>query len=224
MSERVGRLIKKTIGKLPFFIRKIYTKRKKREELFDYWTSPNDGNNNPTEYLKCRERSAFLLNLITKYLDKKDRVLEIGCNVGRNLNELFCAGFNNLSGVEINKNAIEIMKTVYPNMAQVIKIYQGPVENFIGSFEDDSFDSVYTMAVLEHIHTDSEFIFSHMARIARKILVTIEDERGVSWRHFPRNYKKVFEDLGMRQIEEISLKQTKVEGLDKKFFARVFKK
>lgn len=222
--NKIGRLVKIVNDSLPIFIREKYIKRKDRDELFKYWRSPDDGKNMPTEYLKGRERSIFLLNLLSKYVNKKDKILEIGCNVGRNLNELFCAGFNNLSGIEISKNAIEVMKTAYPNMVGAIKVYQGSVEDFIEGFEDDSFDSVFTMAVLEHIHTDSEFIFSHMARIAKKILVTIEDERGVSWRHFPRNYKRVFEDLGMRQIEEVSFKRVRIPGLDNKFFARVFKK
>jgi 2-polyprenyl-3-methyl-5-hydroxy-6-metoxy-1,4-benzoquinol methylase len=221
---KVGRLVKIINDNLPLFIKKKYIKRKSRDELYKYWRSPDDGRNMPSEYLKGRERRLFLLNLVSKYVVKEDKILEIGCNVGGNLNELFCAGFNDLSGIEISKNAIEVMKTAYPNMAQAIRIYEGPVEDYIRDFEDNFFDAVFTMAVLEHIHRDSEFIFSHMSRIAKRILVTIEDEKGLSWRHFPRNYKKVFEGLGMRQIEEVSFKQSEVPGLDKNFFARVFKK
>jgi len=220
---KVNRLVKIVNDNLPLFIKKRYIKRKNRKELFKYWISPNDGKNMPSEYLKNRERSIFLLNLVKKYISPDDRILEIGCNVGRNLNELFCAGFCNLSGIEISKDAIEMMKEVYPDIAEKIEIYNGPAEGIIQHLEDNSFDLVFTMAVLEHIHTDSEFIFSHMARITEKILVTIEDERGLSWRHFPRNYKKIFERLGLSQIEEVSLRKVRVPGLNSNFVARVFK-
>lgn len=223
MRDKIASLARMIDGFLPMPIRKAYIKRKSRDELFKYWTSPYDGKNMPSEYLKGKERSVFLLNLIKRYAEEDDRILEIGCNVGRNLNELFCAGFKNLAGVEISENAIDMMKDAYPDMANKIEIYIGSVENLIQDFGNNSFDLVFTMAVLEHIHTDSKFIFPHMARITKKILVTIEDERGLSWRHFPRNYKKIFEGLGLRQIEEISFKKVKVPGLNSNFVARVFK-
>lgn len=219
-----GRLVKIVNDNLPLAIKKLYIRRKNQEELFEYWSSPYDGKNMPVEYLKGRERSIFLLNLVRKYIEEKGKILEIGCNVGRNLNELFCAGFKDLSGIEISKNAIEAMKMAYPDMAEVIGIYNAPVENIIQDFEDNFFDLVFTMAVLEHIHTDSEFIFPHIARITKKILITIEDEKGLSWRHFPRNYKKIFEGLGLKQFEEISFGNAKIPGLTKHFVCRIFKK
>ncbi len=216
--------VKSVIDSLPLFIKKKYIKRKSREQLHEYWTSPRDGKNLPSEYLKGQERSIFLLNLIKKYAGLNSSILEIGCNVGRNLNELFCAGFKDLSGIEISANAVELMKESYPLMAQRIKIYNGPVENLILNFPDNHFNLAFSMAVLEHIHTDSEFIFPHIARIVKNVLVTIEDERGISTRHFPRNYKDVFERLGMKQVKEMSLKKIKVPQLDRNFVSRVFKK
>lgn len=134
------------------------------------------------------------------------------------------SGFHDLSGIEISKNAIDMMKQAYPDLAEKIEVYNGPVENFIRDFKDDSFNLVFTMAVLEHISTESEFIFSHMARITKKNLITIEDERGLSWRHFPRNYKVIFEGLGLKQVEEINFRKIMVPDSNKDFIGRVFKK
>ena len=79
------------------------------------------------------------------------------------------------------------------------------------------------MAVLEHIHDDSKWVFQEMARITKKYLICIEDEHGVSWRHFPRNHKEIFEVLGMKQVEQIHCQN--VAGInDRNFYARVFKK
>ena len=61
-----------------------------------------------------------------------------------------------------------------------------------------------------------------MQRSQNKVLITVEDEKNVSDRHFPRNYMKIFESLGLRQVYEKHLSQN--EGLNKKFYARVFVK
>jgi hypothetical protein len=74
------------------------------------------------------------------------------------------------------------------------------------------------MAVLEHIHTTSEFVFAEMVRIGRA-LITIEDERSMSERHFPRNYADVFTALGLRELEH---HRCETHGLPPGFVARVF--
>ncbi|NIA22584.1 MAG: methyltransferase domain-containing protein [Proteobacteria bacterium] len=176
----------------------------------------------PQGYLKGKERSQLLVKIIKKYAKQNSKIIEIGCNVGRNLNYLFLAGFKNLNGIEISEEAVKLLKESYPEMYGEVKIYNTAVENVIKKFDDESFNVVFSMAVLEHIHVNSEWIFSEMVRATKDLLVTIEDERGISWGRFPRNYKKIFESLGMKQIEEIRCE--KIEGLGADFFARVFKK
>ena len=107
-------------------------------------------------------------------------------------------------------------------MARYTKIYNVPVEEIIREFRDCEFGIVFTMAVLEYIHTDSEWIFPEMVRVTKDFLITIEDERCISWRHFPRNYKKVFESLGMKQVQEFNCGEVGI--LNSGFFARIFRK
>jgi len=128
----------------------------------------------------------------------------------------------NWGGVEISEDAINLMKQVYPEMAKQIKIYNSPVEDIIKDFEDNAFNVVFTMAFLEHIHPDSKFIFPEMVRITSKYLITIEDERGTSWRHFPRNYKRIFEFLGPKEIQKFNCEG--IRGLGPNFQARIFLK
>ena len=124
--------------------------------------------------------------------------------------------------MEISEDAINLMKQTYPEMAKQIKIWNNPVEDTIKNFEDVTFDIVFTMAVLEHIHPDSGFIFSEMVRITNKYLITVEDEKAAGWRHFPRNYKKVFESLGMKQVYQTNCKE--IVGLGSNFWVRIFVK
>jgi SAM-dependent methyltransferase len=204
------------------FFRKIFHRPRSREYLLEYWKQPSDEGNRPKDYLEGGQRSGFLVDILKKYAGPEQSVLEIGCNVGRNLNCLFQSGFLDLSGIEINESAVLLLKQQYPEMAARTKIHNAPVEDVIKKIKDNEVDAVFSMAVLEHIHSQSEWVFQEIVRITKDVLITIEDEEGVSWRHFPRNYKKIFEGLGMRQVEVRDC--AGVSGLGATFAARVFKK
>jgi len=154
--------------------------RKSREELYKYWKKPY-GLNLPEDYLKVKDlRTVFLTRLVEKYADHQANILEIGCNVGRNLNSLLLSGFKHLHGIEINKNALELMKKAYPELARIGTYFNAPVETVIKDLDDDSYDVVFTMAVLEHIHPSSSFVFKEMVRITRRYIITIKGERNIS--------------------------------------------
>lgn len=191
------------------------------DEIHSYWKHP-DKNNRAKGYLSAPERSQYLMGLMNKFVSKEAKILEIGCNVGRNLNYLYKAGFKNVSGIEINADAVEILKESYPEMAAHATIYNAPVEEAIKKLKDSEFDVIFTMAVLVHIHPKSEWIFKEMTRSTKNMIITIEDESWISWRHFPRNYKKLFTSLGMKQIfKEVCFD---VSGLGWTYKTRIFKK
>ncbi len=195
---------------------------KSRNEIHQYWKDPSDDMNPPEGYVDAKERSLFLIDIVKRYVSQDARIIEIGCNVGRNLNYLFQNGFKNLEAIEISEKAVQLLKKTFPDMAQHIEVYNMPVEEKIKTFEKDRFDVVFTMAVLEHIHSESEWVFQEMVKMTKEYLITIEDEHHLSWRHFPRNYKSIFEPLGMKQVEEINCKE--IKGLGSHFQARIFKK
>jgi SAM-dependent methyltransferase len=190
-----------------------------REELQDYWRSP-DAENPPESYLEGRERSEFLLSFVEAVAEPDSSLLEIGCNVGRNLAFLHEHGYRGLNAIEINAGALEVLRLEHPAMAADATFHNEPVEEAIKRFADDEFDVVFTMAVLEHLHQDSDWVFAEMARIARHAVITIEDEKSVHWRAVPRNYRTIFEGLGMSQSDERWC--TDVPGLGSSFCARVF--
>jgi len=182
---------------------KKYIPKKNLNSVHSYWLTRNSkGSNAYTDYFKNEESSQFLVDLIKKRLDKKEiKILEVGCNVGRNLNALFKKGYKNLYGIEINSNAIDAMRTHYSDMTETVKIFNNKIEDVIKGFTDNEFDVVFSMAVLMHIHHDSEWVFDHLSRITKHYLITIEDETGVAMRNFPRDYKQVFEGIGLKEIE-----------------------
>ena len=155
-------------------------------EIHEYWKNPWDGFNLPHTYLDAKEQSRFLAEIIKRYTDDSAKMLEIGCNVGRNLNYLFDDGYKKLSGIEISEEAVRVLKKSFPEMARSIEIHNSPVERIITKFEDNKFDIVFTMAVLEHIHSDSEWIFPEIVRITKNFLITIEDENCIRMATFPK--------------------------------------
>lgn len=200
-------------------------RHKSRTELHGYWRKPPDAGNFPTAYLEGSQRSRWLVELAQRHLGagaQDAKLLEVGCNIGRNLEHFHQADFRNLSAIEINEGAVKLLREHFPEMGAAARIHVGPVEEVIKTFGDNEFDVVYSMAVLEHIHTESEWVFAEMARIARRFVITIEDERDFSERHFPRNYGRIFTALGLTQIEASEC--VELEGLGPGFFARVFRK
>ena len=94
-------------------------------------------------------------------LDKNTKILEVGCNVGMQLNALQKMGFTNLHGIELQDYAVEKSKTI----TKGINIIQA--SGFAIPFEDNSFDLVYTHGVLIHINpNDLPKIMGEMTRVS----------------------------------------------------------
>jgi SAM-dependent methyltransferase len=219
---RLGRIYSVLRGLVIDAYRRITYRPGSLEAVHEYWRSPWDGANEPEGYAEGEPRSRFLVDLIQSLeKDPETSLLEIGCNIGRNLHYLFESGYHRLYGIEINREAIEKMRIHYPELVQATRIWNAPVEECIRELPSRGFDVVFTMSVLQCIHRDSEWIFRHVARITKKYLITIEDEKGRGLRHFPRSYKRVFEKNGMIHIKGINCGN--VEGLSGNFKARVFK-
>ncbi len=196
------------------------TPRRSLAEIQNYWRSP-DADNAPETYAteEGRARSEFVVSLVERFASRDATILEVGCNVGRNLEFLRRAGWRSLSGIEINRDAVALMETTYPDLAASSTIHVGTAEDVIPTLQDGAFDVLFTMAVLEHIHPASDWVFAHFPRIAR-LVITVEDERRSHRRLFHRNYRRVFTSLGMVQVH--GQRCDDVRGLGSDFFARVF--
>lgn len=127
-------------------------------------------------------------------------VLEIGCDVGRNLEALRQAGYGPLAAIEINAGALADMRRVFPDLHATTTLINQPVETALPPMADGAVEICFTMAVLLHIHPDSEWVFPHMLRMAKRYLVVIENEDQSSYKIFPRDNGAVFRGLGATEI------------------------
>ena len=185
--------------------------------LHDYWCNP-DSVNSPLAYItssNAKRRSGAFVSVIKKlFPDRNISILELGSGTGRNLYYLKKAGYENITGVELSPLYIAAMKEHFPQLSEMV--IQGPLEEILPVC-NRSYDLVFSMAVLEHIPTESENVFSEIVRIAKNLIV-IEDEKCKSWRHFPRNYRDVFSGLGMEYVKGWK----NVPGLSSSFVMRFF--
>jgi len=196
------------------------------DDIQSYWQSPDDKGNMACSYLDQKDiikRSEFLFKHIKDIAKEDNTILEIGCNAGRNLNYLYNKGFRNLSAIEISEKAINLMKKVFPKMYYNSSIKVDNIEESIVNIENNKFDLIFIMAVLMHIPYQSNFIFKEIVRSCNKYLVIIEEEDCPKcWSHNPREYKKIFEGLGMKQIKEEKV-PTSITGSGN-YILRIFEK
>jgi 2-polyprenyl-3-methyl-5-hydroxy-6-metoxy-1,4-benzoquinol methylase len=185
-------------------------------EQQEYWANPNDKPNAPTEYAKHKERSDYLMSILPKYVDRQDSILEIGCNVGRNLNALWESGYKKLSGLDINSNALLESERQYPDMNA--HLINNSIEKWV--LGSKKYDCIFSMAVMIHLPKSSDFVFSLIQNRAVKTIVTVEDEDNSTWKHFPRNYKDVFERDGWKEVFTETVRR--IPSMDG-YVTRVFK-
>lgn len=188
------------------------------EQIHDRWAMANHNG-----YAEGQERTDYLRNLIMAQASKNVSILEIGCNIGRNLNGLLEAGFTDLTGLDINPNTEFFRQLHFPELQEKGKFIYQSLESFIES-KPEPFSLVYTMAVLEHIHPDSEWALLALSELIkpRGFLVIIEDELNKDGFDFvfPRKYKEAFP--GLSQILEEDSRH--VPGLKEGYMTRIFRK
>lgn len=182
-------------------------------ETYEIWINYQ----NHSAFLNQHSKSHYLLKKLKPYAKKHYKILELGSGTGRNLHYLLSYGYDNVFGIEISSKAIDLMKQKY---SDILNVWNDSIENKIKDIKTEEFDIVFSMAVLMHIHRDSEWVFNEIVRVTKRYLITIEEEKkgGKGRKHLPRNFKKIFEDLGMKQVEVNMFPQSG----HRQFITRVF--
>lgn len=129
-------------------------------------------------YYGADETSERLRRVLDRYIDRDDAVLELGCSSGRHLAHLYAHGFDDLSGIDVNADAFDVMAETYADLAATGTFYHDTIENVVGDFADGAFDAVISVETLQHIHPDSAWIYPELARITDDLLITVENEGG----------------------------------------------
>ena len=140
--------------------------------------------------------SEWLARDIFKKLKGKT-FLELGCGAGRNLLSLHKNIRDiNTTGIDINSTAIKVAKKQlekYHSTLLCKSIYE------LGSFQDKSFDVVFTCGVLMHIPHDKVIdIVKQMHRIAKIAVVHFEldgPSHSFDYHRYPRDYRELYNQI-----------------------------
>lgn len=142
-------------------------------------------------------------------LDKRMRILEVGCNYGLELLMLQKLGFKNLYGMEINPKIVEFSKKRVHNM----QIIWGDALDI--PFKDNYFDLVFTSGVLIHIappnvkramaeihRVSGKYIWGFEYFAPKSTEIFYHGRKGVLWKaDFAKMYGKFFKDLRLTRFK-----------------------
>lgn len=126
-------------------------------------------------------RSEAVREALDRHVGPDASVLELGCSSGRHLAHLQAHGYEDLAGVDLNDDAFEVMEETYPDLAAAGTFHHGAIEDVVADLATDSFDAVYSVETLQHLHPEAEWAFAEIVRVTGDLLVTVEnegDERG----------------------------------------------
>lgn len=156
-------------------------------------------------------------------LDKKLRVLEVGCNIGNQLRLLQRQGFNDLWGIEISEYALELARKETRGM----NLVHGSALDL--PFKDGYFDLVFTSGVLIHINPeDAKKAVDEIYRVSKKYIWGFEyfseqlqelDYRGNKGLLWKNNFAKLYMDRhpDLTLVNEKRMKYSDSDNVDSMF-------
>ncbi|WP_324662920.1 class I SAM-dependent methyltransferase [Haloarcula sediminis] len=179
------------------------------------------GEYSPTYYAHYGpdETSELVRSKIARYAGTDARVLEVGCGVGRHLAALAEAGFSELAGVDVNDDALSVLRETYPELAAVGEFHASTIEEYVQSVETDAFDAVFSVETLQHIHPNATWVFEELARVSSDLVITVENESGEygTANHvddqlplYYRDWRAIFTELGFEEAESAERKRDTV--------------
>jgi len=154
------------------------------------------------------DRSEAVLDALDRAVDRDAAVLELGCSSGRHLSHLREHGFEDLTGIEVNPDAFDVMAEAYPDLAAHGTFHLDAIEDVVREFADGQFDAVFSVETLQHLHPETDWVFPELARITDDLLVTVENEADADVSYvrddvplYHRDWNRIFTNLGLVETD-----------------------
>lgn len=97
-------------------------------------------------------------------IPKDSRILDLGCGYGSFLYNLMLNGYQNTTGLDVDKSRIEKGHNNYPILKGKLSVYLGEVL----PFDDSSFDVICMFDVIEHIPDVKRFLKKEVFRVLKR--------------------------------------------------------
>lgn len=120
----------------------------------------------PSSAEDLKGKRPFYENVIRQYFpkDKKVRIIDIGCGYGAFVSLMKEFGYHSTSGIDASQEMIEVSKTL-----NIKDIYHNDIMLFLCSCEDESFDVVTAIDVIEHFSKQELFeLLFQLNRVIKK--------------------------------------------------------
>ncbi len=111
------------------------------------------GNFSSNEEYLTYLRHFFVYEFTTKYLNKEDALLEIGCGEGYGLNYL-SSSLRRCVGLDVDEQAVNHAKDKYHSSRATFRLYDGKQL----PFQKESFNVVVSFQVIEHVFDDRLYL------------------------------------------------------------------
>ncbi|MFY4812599.1 class I SAM-dependent methyltransferase [Haloarcula sp. AONF1] len=170
-------------------------------------------------YYGADETSELVQSILAEHVEQDAAILEVGCSSGRHLAALSEAGYSDLTGVDINADALDVLAETYPDLAATGSFHAMAIEEFVTDVADDVYDVVFSVETLQHLHPDVDWAFEELARIVDDLLITVENEGGdpgeVNYVDdnvplYYRDWNAVFTDSGLTEVDSMDGKRDTV--------------
>jgi SAM-dependent methyltransferase len=137
------------------------------------------------------------------------KIIELGCNSGKNLEILRKQGYKDLTGIDVNKYAFEHMKKVYPELYKITTKKIGLIENITDTM-DNIYDLSFTIAVLIHIDSkERSKIYKWLSGHSRYIIFIEKNFGGIKL-----NEGEIYNNIYPRdELEKLGFKLVKFSNL-----------
>ena len=183
------------------FLFNLFFFRKKNTLAIKYWKNIKDNSNHSYEkYIIIDKYAKKILKNVIKYSSKKDKILDICCNVGRHLNFLNNIGYVNLCGFDINSRAVNQSIKTFPRLKN-INIYCSSAETFFKKFPEKYFDVVYTHGATLELIPPTFNLVKEISRVVKNYAIIMINEDGHAFPRFWR-YEFSFNNLKIIKIEK----------------------
>ena len=165
-----------------------------RIEDAEGWVISDDGTKwDPHTYLHSHQ--TLLMEQLLRHTQSSDSLMELGCNCGSDMFQLYSHGYRQLSGVDASGAALKIFEDEYGALFESASINHDLFQRYLLTRPDNSVDFIYSNgATIELVHPSFP-IMQEICRVARKGVLLDLSERQQG---YPRKYERQMERCGFR--------------------------
>jgi len=160
------------------------------------WAEASTGTQwNPEQYLHSHRTK--LVEQVLQHTTTDDSLMELGCNCGSDMAQLYDLGYRNLRGVDASGAALDLFGREYPAVFRHCNIQHDLFQRYLMNSGDDEVEFIYSNgATIELVHPSFPVV-AEICRVARSgvLLDLSEQSQG-----YPRDYVGLFRNSGFNLV------------------------